>query len=1496
MSICGQGASRRPVAIVGMAALFPGAGNLESYWQNILGGVDAITEVPAGRWDEEFYSADGPQRADRVYCRRGGFVDQSAEYDLTRFGIMPNSVPGTEPDQLIALDVAHQSIEDAGGEAVLPEDRQRAGVVLGRGGYLTPGLVRLDQRVRTSNQVVRTLRELVPELGEDRLEQVRSAFAEQLGPEAPESAIGLVPNLAASRVANRLDLRGPAYTVDAACASSLVAVDHAVRELDAGRCDIMLAGGVHHCHDITLWSVFSQLGALSRSQQIRPLHRGADGVLIGEGTGVVVLKRLEDAERDGDRVYAVISGTGVASDGRSASLFNPDPGGQVRAVRQAWDAAGLDPRAADAIGLIEAHGTATPAGDEAELTTLAEVFGPAEGHGEGGGEREGAGHGGTGTGGHAAIGSVKSMIGHTMPAAGIAGLIKAALAVHHGVLPPTLHCEQPHPRLAATRFRALGNAEPWPQPLAARVAAVNAFGFGGINAHVVLRGPAAASAPLLPAATPPQVLTLSADSAAELLARLSRGERDASPGSGPYRLAIVEPDARKLALAATQIATGKPWRGRQQIHFSGEGLVRAGGKIAFVFPGVDSTFTPRVTDLARHFRRPLPPHCTALNPATDLAKVVIGLLGCNRLLFDILSELGVRADAMAGHSVGEWSAMLAAGMLDQGLSDRTNASLDLAAINFPDAVFLAAACAAEQLLVHLEGLDDVVISHDNCPHQVIACGPRDAIGTLAQRLRSATVFAQTLPFVSGFHAPLFADHLAWYRDFFASAELAEPQVPVWSATTAAPFPRAAAAKRALAIEHLLQPVRFRELTEALFAAGHRVFIQVGTGSLTGFIGDTLSGRPHLAIAANQDSRSGLAQLANLCAALWVEGAEFDTRLLRDASAAPGAAQPVTLALGVPLLRVTRPLDLATGFGAPPAPRAATAPDTAANPVAELAQAMLADVERAGREIVELVQGDWQRATRERPGRDLRAVAAEPATAPPAPRHLEVRLRRTLDINTTIPEVADHELYPQRPGWPVAADRHPVVPLTMAVMLVREAAEAELPGLVVSEVRAVQAYNWLVVASPCTVEITLKSVASATREQVIGEQVIEAAIEGYFKAELVLAPRYPAAPTTAMAPLSGTRATAVAAADLYRDHWMFHGPSYQGITRFTAIGDDGIDGEVRVPPGKGALLDNMGQMAGYWVMEQPANCLAMPIGIGAIRWFDADPAVGETLVNQLRIRALDDLNCVSDHVLRDAQGRVRIAIDGWHCRRYQMDKAFWLNSRQLGSHPVSRMLAADVALFEDHYDTAILRDYLARRYLTAQELVEYDGLSPKRRREWLNGRVAVKDAVRSLLWVGGTAAGAAPGAIEPPAIYPKEMRIENDRRGVPRLRANVTATVPETLSISITHKDHLALAMVGTEPVAVDIERIETRADSFTALAFSAAERDLLLAGVAEDAAAAITRGWVAKEVAGKLTGAGIGSQLRTLVIEARSGDELRVNGRWIHTERLANHIAGWLRQ
>lgn len=898
-----------PVAIVGMAVLLPGAADLDAYWRNLRDGVDAIGAVPDGRWDAEYYhpgTASDPAVANQVYARRGGFVDGLAQVEVTRFGIMPNSVAGTEPDQLIALHVASAALDDAGGTDRLP-DRGRVGVVLGRGGYLTPGLVRLDQRVRTAGQLVRTLGELLPDLTGDQLGRVRQAFTERLGPDSPESAIGLVPNLAASRVANRLDLRGPAYTVDAACASSLVAVDQAVGELASGRCDVMLAGGVHHCHDITLWSVFSQLRALSPSQRIRPFHRDADGILIGEGTGVVVLKRLADAERAGDRIYAVVRGTGVASDGRVAGLMNPEPGGQAQAVRHAWRAAGLDPAEPGSVGLLEAHGTATPAGDSAELATLAEVFGPGDGD--------------------AVLGSVKSMIGHAMPAAGVAGLVKAALAVHHRTLLPTLHCDDPHPALARTRFRTLEKAADWEttahRPV--RRAAVNAFGFGGINAHVVLeeapgvRRPRASAParPVLDVAEPEHILLLAADSPARLAALLDADDdtvRAAGlapghphPEAGPARLGIVDPTAKRLALARRAVARQRGWHGRSDVWFRPSPLLGAGhGGLAFLFPGLEGEFTPQVDDVAAHFGLRAP--AVDGNRTGDVGRHGFGVVAVGRLLDAALRRSGIVPDAVAGHSVGEWTAMAAAGLYSGDEVDAFMAAFDPASVTVPGLAFGAIGASAEYVLAALrdEGGSraGLVLSHDNAPGQSMVCGPQAAVEDFVRARRAQGVLSQVLPFRSGFHTPMLRPHLGPIEEAARRFRLHPPHTPLWSGTTAAPFPEDETGIRALFVRHLLEPVRFRQLTEALNAAGHRVFVQVGPGQLGSLVSDTLGGGDHLVVAANSPHRTGLAQLRRVATALWTAGSTVAPSLQPVEAATTYRRPPVRLDLSGALVSLS----------------------------------------------------------------------------------------------------------------------------------------------------------------------------------------------------------------------------------------------------------------------------------------------------------------------------------------------------------------------------------------------------------------------------------------------------------------------------------------------------------------------------------------------------------------------------------------------------------------
>ncbi|WP_280716856.1 type I polyketide synthase [Kitasatospora sp. MAP5-34] len=1479
-----RGTQLPPVAVVGMAVLLPGAPDLAAYWRNLVGGFDAITDVPEGRWDADYYdphAASGPAAPDRLYCRRGGFVDGLAEVQPTRFGIMPSSVPATEPDQLIALQVAAAAIADAGGPDRLP-DRDRVGVVLGRGGYLTPGLVRLDQRVRSAHQVVRTLGELLPDLTVSQLEKVRAAFADQLGPDRPESAIGLVPNLAASRVANRLDLRGPAYTVDAACASSLVAVDQAVGELATGRCDVVLAGGVHHCHDVTLWSVFAQLRALSPSQRIRPFHKGADGLLIGEGTGVVVLKRLADAERDGDRVYAVIRGTGVASDGRTAGLANPDPGGQARAVRAAWRAAGLDPAAPGALGLLEAHGTATPAGDSAELATLAEVFGPSAG-----GER-------------AVLGSVKSMIGHTMPAAGVAGLIKAALAVHHGVLLPTLHCDDPHPALAATRFRTIGAAQPWETSPDGppRRAAVNAFGFGGINAHVVLeQAPSAVPRKAVTSVTESErVLRLAADGPerlAELLAAddsaLLAAAAAEPGGSAPRcRVAIADPTPKRLALARRAVSRGRAWRGRGDVWFAPEPLLGpgpAGGRVAFLFPGLEGEFTPRVDEVADHFGlpRPLPPEAAA--EVGDIGRHGVGVVAVGRLLDTALSRIGIRPDGVAGHSVGEWTAMIAGGLYAGDSVDAFLESFDPDSLLVPGLAFAALGAPADRVLEALatvDGMSEVVLSHDNAPQQSIVCGPQGPVAELVHWFRARGVLGQVLPFRSGFHTPMLAPYLDPIRRAADRFELHRPTVPVWSGTTASPFPPAEAAVRELFVRHLLEPVRFRSLVEAMYAAGFRAFVQVGTGQLASLVGDTLGERAHLAVAANSPHRDGLAQLRRVAAALWVDGAEPDAAALLPA---PARAATVQAALA----RATRserphpavPLDLSGALVsldpavlgalradlAVPGPQ--QVPDLAAFadrfPVAAELGALLRDTERVAAELI----GARQK---------LADVPAQPA--------LNSRLHVSLD---TMPYLIDHCFFRQRPGWPDPTDRWPVVPATTIVQHLMDAAERAAPGQLATSASDLRFGQWVPAATPLDIEITLEPA---------GPGGLAASFGGFARGTVELADRHVTPPAPWRVDASGERTPELTAAGLYDERWMFHGPAFQGLTELTALGDAHVRGVITAPAAPGALLDNVGQLLGYWIMATRTDrTVVFPVGLRQLRFYGPPPRPGTELNCHIRITSLTDATLEADVQLLSG-GAVWAEVHGWQDRRFDSHPETRPVERFVERNTLSTPEPGGWVLLHERWPDLASRDLIMRNHLGAAERARYEQQSPRGRRAWLLGRIAAKDAVRRWLWEQGEA-----------AVFPAEIEVRNDPppasgRGYPHGRPRVVGvhgrTLPE-LDVSLAHRPELAVALVrpsrpgGGPGVGIDLEEVTDRPAETLSVALGPAELELLAAcRAAHGGSQALwfTRFWTAKEAAAKSEGTGLQGRPRDFTVIAADPSTLRVTvGRRTHHLRCAQ-VAG----
>ncbi|MGW1378753.1 beta-ketoacyl synthase N-terminal-like domain-containing protein [Streptomyces sp. NPDC002446] len=1462
----GRGVGPRPTdaAIVGMAAILPGAGDLAAYWRNLVAGRDCVTEVPPGRWDPEVYydpaGADGPARSDRFYCRRGGFLDEPAVFDPTRFGIMPAAVAGAEPDQLLALRAVAEAIADAGGEERLPADRSRIGVILGRGGFMGAATARLDQRVRTAHQLAVTLRELAPELGESRIAAVREAFRAGLGPEQPEASIGLVPSFTAARTANRLDLRGPAYTLDAACASSLLAVDQAAALLAAGRCDLMVAGAVHHCHNATLWSVFTQLRALSRTERIRPFDRRADGTLLSEGTGVVLLKRLADAERDGDRVYAVVRGVGVAGDGRASSLMNPQVDGQVSALAQAWRGAGLDPAHPAALGLLEAHGTGTPVGDAAELDTLARVFGP-------------AGKGRTPVG----LGSVKSMLGHTMQAAGIAGLIKAALAVHHRTLPPTLHLDEPHEGLARTRMRPVTGAEPWdagPQP---RRAGVSAFGFGGINAHAVLEEapgrrspgappPAPRSAPLR--VTEPERTVLLAAPTPDALGRAMRdadGAEAAPPGDAPCRLALFDPTPKRRALAARILARGRPWRGRGDIWFTpspqfGPYAGQPGARLALVFPGLEAEPPPRVDEVADHLALPRP----RVSGGSGLIERAVDSIATGRLLARALAELGVVPDLLTGHSLGEWTAMVVAGMYPPQAVDTFLDSLRPASLAVPDLVYAALGCGAEQAAAALAGLERVAVSHDNCPHQSVICGAPPQLAEAVRRLAAQGVRAQEMPFRSGFHTPMWAPYLDQTGAAFDALPLRDPQLPVWSATTAAPFPHDPSAVRRLVLRHLLEPVRFQELTRRLYATGVRAFVQAGAGSLTGFVADTLHGREHLAVAAADPRRAGVGQLRRVAAALWTEGLSprWD-RLARPAGAGTRAHTTVRLDLGSPLVRL--------GAGSPrtplPAPAAAPPPPPpgATDPVRRAFDAVLAETAAASRAL---------------------AAAAAPQAPRPGPRRTVRRL--SLD---TLPYVRDHCVYLQPDGWPEPADRFPVVPMTTLLELAAEAAREAGPGHTVTGYSDVRALRWLPVAPP--LDLTITSAPD-------GPGRVRVRLGDHAAVTVHLAARHPAPPPPDPTPLTSPSAAPVSAEALYRDRWMFHGPAFAGVHEVTALAADGIRGTLRALPAPGALLDAAGQLLGHWMqLRLTGDRLVFPASLERVRLYGPPPREGALLSATARIREVRPGSVRGDVELRGADGGVWAHLEGWTYRRFAADERVWPMKFTPEVCGIGEPRPGGWTLARRRWPDPASQELVMRRYLGAAERDRYERCAPRTRAAWLLGRIAAKDAVRELLWESGAG-----------PVFPVEVPIGEDVDGRPRAEGPLA----DGIHLSLAHRDRIAVALAHRPgPAGIAVETVTDDPRALERLALTPAERrladrllaDRLLEGEAPadgGRADRLTALWCAKQAAAGATGTGPAVPARECAVVSAPGGALLVvspDGREhlvrldsVH-DRSVRHVVAW---
>ncbi|MES2154544.1 MAG: SDR family NAD(P)-dependent oxidoreductase [bacterium] len=954
--------TKEPIAIVGVGCVLPDAPDVPTFWANVLAGKSSIREVPVTRWNPAlFWSAD-KSAPDKTYAKIGAFVADNA-FNPLDFRMPPGVVVQIDPSQQWALAATRQALKDANyktglkGDEGREFDRSRCAVILGNA--MGGELMKLHTKRLYWPQVEAALRSdpsfaNMPQAEQEvTLRRAETMFKSDTPPITEDSMPGTLSNVAAGRVANVFDLGGKNFTTDAACASSLAALDSAVDCLRKRECDMIVWGGTDRSMDITPYVEFSKIGALSADGS-RPFDAEANGFVMGEGCALFILRRLSDAERDGDRIYALVRGVGGSSDGKGKGITAPNPVGQVKAVMRAYQDAEMDPTS---LGYIEAHGTSTPVGDPVELTSAEEAFralrpnlhlAP----------------------GSIAVGSVKSNMGHLKSAAGAVGLLKAALALKDGVIPPSINVRTLNPRIewATSPFKVQTTKVDWPRPAGhPRRAAVSSFGFGGTNFHVVLEEyvpgalllrSASQTQPTAPvqttsvdlagfstrmqrgAALEAEALVLDATTAPQAAMQLASTRIGyASDGTGPRLRDVLHPlttagllGSARVGIAVTstddvvkkleqaQKAATNPAQARLAFNqgvFINKGTPQ--GKVAFLFPGQGTQYVNMFRDLAQKYEvvratfeeadrllvaeldgvkltdilwpTPDTPEAQAASEKklqlTEFTQPAV--LAADVAILRLLRQWGVKPDVVAGHSLGEYGALVAAGVLSFGDALHAVAARgrEMAHVEVPDLGKMASVSGDWHAVQSaLAGLTEYVIpANKNCPSQTVIAGSSKGVDEAIALLQQKGMQAQPLPVSAAFHSAIVAPASQPLRKVLGRLDVKSPQVRVLSNVGAQPYQDDVEWIRDNLATQVASPVEWIDIVERMYAEGVRTFIEVGPKlALTNFVRDILgnagrAGGPvpdAVAIGSNHPKKGGVTHANELFAFLGAWG--FNPRL------------------------------------------------------------------------------------------------------------------------------------------------------------------------------------------------------------------------------------------------------------------------------------------------------------------------------------------------------------------------------------------------------------------------------------------------------------------------------------------------------------------------------------------------------------------------------------------------------------------------------------------